>query len=200
MTIGLNVSRETEDKLRTYAALIEKWTKAINLIAPNTVPDLWHRHILDSVQVSNLAPTDWTSWLDLGSGGGLPGLVVAILDTKGRPVTLVESDNRKCLFLNTVRRELSLNVTVLNMRIEDVETSKASIVSARALASLEDLLRMSAPLLDPKGTALFAKGERFKQELDRANEDWHFDVDAVQSQTNHDSRILKISRIRPRES
>lgn len=196
----LNVSRETSEKLIAYSDLIAKWTTSINLIAPNTVPDIWNRHILDSSQIYDLAPADWAHWLDLGSGGGLPGLVVAIMDQQRRPVTLIESDQRKCLFLNTVRRELSLNVTVLNERIDKAEVSTADVISARALAPLPELLRMSERLLSADGIALFPKGERYKQELDQAQEDWHLDVDEIPSQTNPDSRILKVSRIRPRES
>jgi len=99
---GISVSRETIEKLHQYSDLILKWTKSINLIAPATVPDVWDRHIVDSVQVFQYADPNWESWVDLGSGGGLPGIVVAILATEGQQVTLIESDTRKCLFLNTL--------------------------------------------------------------------------------------------------
>ncbi|MBU2992310.1 16S rRNA (guanine(527)-N(7))-methyltransferase RsmG [Octadecabacter sp. 1_MG-2023] len=196
---GLDVSRETMEKLQSFAHLLERWTKSINLIAPNTVSEIWTRHIVDSAQIYQFAPANWSNWTDLGSGGGLPGVIVAILDRDDRPVTLIESDQRKCLFLNTVRRELSLNLNVLNERIENVQNAQASILSSRALASLPDLLSFADRLLDANGVALFSKGARYEEELDQAKKDWHFDVSAHQSQTNSDARILEISRIRSRE-
>lgn len=195
-----NVSRETLERLEAFASLLKKWTKSINLIAPNSVDDLWQRHIADSTQVYGLAPPDWSSWADLGSGGGLPGIVIAILDDQSRPVTLIESDKRKCLFLNTVRRELSLSIIVQNARIESMSKKEMDVVSARALAPLSNLLSYASPLLSPKGIALFPKGARFQQELDEAKKHWQFDVEEHQSQTSVDSRILRISRISPRES
>lgn len=198
--LGENVSRETLDKLRAFAALLEKWTRSINLISPKTVPQIWERHILDSAQVSSLAPKGWTHWVDLGSGGGLPAVVVAIMDQDSRPITLVESDQRKCLFLNTVRRELSLNLNVVHSRIESATLDPGTILSARALAPLSALLSFSMDILAPDGTALFAKGENYKAELDQARTEWEFDLLTHPSQTNPDARILEISRIRRRES
>ena len=131
-----HVSRETEDRLRAYAALIEKWTPKINLISRSTIPEIWARHILDSVQIVQLAPENWGSWTDLGSGGGLPGCVAAILAPENAHVTLVESDQRKVAFLRTVQRELDLPMTVLAERIEDADVAPADVVSARALAAL----------------------------------------------------------------
>lgn len=195
----LNVSRETIERLEALVNLLTKWTKSINLIAPNSVPDIWKRHILDSAQVYQIAPKSWTQWVDLGSGGGLPALVIAILDESQHPMTLVESDKRKCLFLSTVRRELSLNISVENTRIEKADIDRADVLSARALASLSDLLVYSERLLKPDGIALFSKGERFQQELDEASKDWHFDMKAHPSKTNTDARILEISGIQRRE-
>ncbi len=197
---GVFVSRETLAKLEGLVALITKWTKSINLIAPNSVSDIWDRHIVDSAQVLHLAPETWKSWTDLGSGGGLPALVVAILDPQRRPISLVESDKRKCLFLTTARRELDININVVNERIEKADLPKVDILSARALAPLDELLSFSETTLQPSGTALFSKGARYQEELDRAAQAWHFDVTAHQSQTNPDSRVLEISRIRRRES
>lgn len=196
---GVDVSRETIEQLQIFGALIEKWTKRINLIAPNTVPDIWDRHIVDSAQVYQYADPSWAHWVDLGSGGGLPGLVIAILDPSKRPVTLIESDTRKCLFLNTVRRELNLNVTVLNERIDAVSIPPADILSARALAPLQDLLGFTANLLKPSGTALFSKGIKYEEELDAALKNWQFEHIAHASHTNPDARILEISRIHRRE-
>jgi 16S rRNA (guanine527-N7)-methyltransferase len=197
---GVDVSRETMDKLEQLCALITKWTKAINLIAPNSVPDLWDRHIVDSAQVFHCAPDDWTCWTDLGSGGGLPALVVAILDQQKRPMTLIESDKRKCLFLTTARRELGLDINIVNKRITDADVTKADVLSARALAPLSDLLGYAGKFLRPEGTAIFPKGARYQEELDQAAQAWHFDVKAHTSQTNPDSRVFELSRIIRRES
>ncbi|MCF2906036.1 16S rRNA (guanine(527)-N(7))-methyltransferase RsmG [Octadecabacter sp. CECT 8868] len=196
----LDVSRETMEKLDHFSMLLEKWTKSINLIAPNTVSEIWTRHIADSAQILQYAPPRWRNWTDMGSGGGLPGVVIAILDPEDRPMTLIESDKRKCLFLNTVRRELSLNLNVLNDRIEQVQIEHASVLSSRALAPLSELLSFAEKLLEPDGIALFSKGARYQEELDLARQGWHFDVSAHQSETNADARILEISRIRPSES
>jgi len=196
-----NVSRETISKLRHFEELVLKWTKSINLISSSSVGDIWQRHIQDSAQIFNLAGTHWSSWTDIGSGGGFPGLVIAILEQDNkRRVTLIESDQRKCLFLNTVRRELDLSVQVVQKRIENAEVAAADILSARALAPLKNLIVHSRQLMKPNGRALFPKGARYKEELDQAAVDWQFDVTAHPSQTNTESRILEISGIQRRES
>ena len=196
---ALNVSRETMDRLEQFVDLVKKWTKAINLIAPGTVGDIWTRHIVDSAQVYHLAPDHWKTWTDIGSGGGFPGLVVAILDQKERQITLIESDQRKCLFLKTVKRELGLNVSVEQVRIERAEVEPADIVSARALSALPSLLGACDQLLKHTGTAIFPKGGTFQEELDQARLHWQFDVVEHQSQTHQDGRVLEISRIQRRE-
>ena len=197
---SVNVSRETIEKLEHLSALITKWTKAINLIAPKSVQDLWDRHIVDSAQIYYCSPNGWTRWIDLGSGGGLPALVVAIIDQQKRSMTLIESDKRKCLFLKTARRELDLDINVINSRIIDVDIAKADIISARALAPLTDLLSHANQFLRHDGTAIFPKGVRYQEELDQASKDWNFDVNAHISQTNSDARVLEISRITRREA
>ena len=197
---GTSVSRETFQKLEQLSALIIKWTKSINLISPNSVSDIWDRHIVDSAQIFQIAPSNWTNWVDLGSGGGLPALVIAILDQDRRPITLVESDQRKCLFLNTAKRELDLSLLVVNERIEQTELDNFDVLSARALASLPDLLGYALQYLNPEGTAILPKGARCNEELDQARTDWQFDVTSHPSLTNTESRILEVSRIRRRES
>lgn len=196
----MDVSRETIVKLEVFSGLLQKWTKSINLIAPSSVENIWARHIVDSAQLYHLAPKAWNKWVDLGSGGGLPGIVIAILDDQSRPVTLIESDKRKCLFLDTVRRELSLNISVQNARIEACDLDDIDIVSARALAPLTNLLNYAGSMLSLDGIALFPKGAQYQSELEHAQKNWHFEVEEHQSQTNADSRVLRISRIRPRES
>jgi len=197
--LGLDVSRETIEKLKAFEALVSKWTKTINIIAPNTVATIWERHIIDSAQVYAISSKTWKNWVDLGSGGGLPALVVAILDGGQHPITLIESDQRKCLFLNTVRRELSLNVSVKPIRIEDAKIDQSDYLSARALAPLSKLLELSEGYLTENGSALFSKGEKYQQELDAARKNWSFECVAHTSITNPASRILEVSRIRRRE-
>lgn len=196
---GVDVSRETIERLEALGELISKWTRSINLIAKGSLPDLWSRHIEDSAQIFSHAPKGWKSWTDIGSGGGLPALVISIIDVERRPLTLIESDQRKCLFLNTARRELDLNITVLAGRIESQNIAPADVLSARALAPLNELLGLANGLVKPDGTSLFPKGEKYKEELDRAKIDWHFDVNTHPSTTHSNARVLEISRIQRRE-
>ncbi len=195
MKLGENdVSRETFERLRHYAALLEKWTPRINLIARSTVSDLWQRHILDSAQVFNHAP-DAQSWVDLGSGGGLPGVVCAILARDNRQATkftLIESDQRKATFLRTVSRELGLDLTVLAERAESVGDFKADVLSARALAPLPKLLGLAHPFVGEDGCCLFLKGTGHEAELQDALAVWRFEVEKIPSTTNRESMLLKI--------
>jgi len=197
---GLSVSRETSQDLQTFTELTKKWTRRINLVAPSTVDIIWDRHIRDSAQLLQKAPNQWQHWLDLGSGGGFPGLVIGILAPRDCRVTLVESDLRKCTFLRTVIRELELNVKVVNARIEELEVDPADVVSARALAPLGQLLDYAARSLDERGIALFPKGETHATEILSAQKAWHFEYDALPSITNPNARILRIARIRKRGS
>ena len=195
----MNVSRETEILLTRYADLIAKWNPAINLVAPGTLPDLRHRHIDDSAQLFDLANPQRGDWLDLGSGGGLPGMVIAIL---GRdlplPVTLVESDRRKSAFLATVRRELQLdNLTVKPVRIEQLEPGQFSFVSARALASLSDLLPMIDRQLASDGEAWLLTGRSWQHEVAAAKTAWSFDIETYPSITDPDSVVMKLRKIAP---
>lgn len=194
-----DVSRETLDQLHRFSTLVQKWTKKINLIAPGTVQDIWNRHFVDSGQIFQIAPQKWERWIDLGSGGGFPGAVIAIMDTKRRPLTLVESDRRKAQFLNAARRELDLNIDVQPVRIEHLETQKADVVSARALAPLPNLLSMAVPHLTPKGVCLFPKGRRYEEEVEASRKDWNFDLNIIPSTTSDEARILQISGISKRE-
>lgn len=176
-----DVSRETQAKLDAYVELLLRWTKRINLIAPGTAPDIWTRHIEDSVQVARFCPQAKT-WVDLGSGGGLPGVVISVV----RPdldMHLVESDARKCSFLRTAARELGLAITVHNSRAEQVAPMGADVVSARALAPLDVLLGYVHRHASPAGCALLPKGENWAQEVQKAQETWSFTYTAHPSQT-----------------
>lgn len=167
-----NVSRETQVQLEHYVALLIEWNQAINLIASES--DLWQRHITDSAQIAQFIDCDNSaSLVDLGSGGGLPGIVLAILT--GLPITLIESDRRKSLFLKNAAIELGLQkVVVKNERIEDV-IFKSPIVTARALASLDKLLTLSESFLLPDSVCLFPKGLNYANEIEEAKKNWKFD-------------------------
>ncbi|WP_420014140.1 16S rRNA (guanine(527)-N(7))-methyltransferase RsmG [Tateyamaria sp.] len=190
-----DVSRETLDKLSAYHDLLIKWTGKINLIAKSTIDDAAHRHIWDSAQVYQPVAGKWA---DLGSGGGLPGVVVAILAAgQGDAInmTLVESDQRKATFLRTCARTLDVPMTVIAQRIEQAEPQGADVISARALATLSDLLGHSQRHIAPSGTAVFMKGGKWASEMEEARKNWRFSYDVTASKTNPDAAILRIRDI-----
>lgn len=192
------VSRETSERLETYAALLTKWNASINLVSKSTIPELWTRHFLDSAQLLALAP-EGLAWADLGTGGGFPGLVVAILAAERRPalrVTCVESDLRKATFLRTVVRETALHVEIVTDRIELAAPLAADILSARALAPLPVLLGYAERHLTPGGTALFPKGTNHADEVAQALATWAFRLDTYPSATDPAAAILKLGDIR----
>lgn len=190
----LNVSRETIERLEIFVALLEKWNPRINLVSRNSLTDLWTRHIVDSVQVFRCAdPTG--HWLDLGSGGGLPGAIVGIMAAEESPdlkVTLIESDQRKSAFLRTAARETGAKYTVISERIEEVTCQRADVVSARALARLDTLLEFADRHMVQTGTALFPKGVTWEKEVAEAQQQWQFQVDPVTSITESGAVILKV--------
>ncbi|WP_083096831.1 16S rRNA (guanine(527)-N(7))-methyltransferase RsmG [Pseudophaeobacter leonis] len=194
----LGVSRETMERLKKFEEVLLKWNPRINLVSKNSLPHLWQRHIADSVQVYDCAKDIGESWLDIGSGGGFPGIVIAILAAERSPhtkVTLIESDQRKSAFLRTAARECGVSITVLNKRIEQVEPLGAQIMSARAVADLDTLLAFAERHLADGGVALFPKGESWKKEFDAATKRWRFDVETITSLTETEAVILKIKGI-----
>ena len=193
---GLNVSRETFLRLKEYEKLLFKWNAKINLVSRSTLDNFWNRHVLDSAQFLSSVGEKAGKWVDLGSGGGLPGLVVAILSDEIEPVNklfLVEADARKAVFLKTVCRELGLKVEVYNNRIEELPLMSANIVSARALAPLKTLCLYAKNHLEKDGVAVFAKGENWKVELDEAQKKWIFNYEAVKS-TLHEGSVVLVLR------
>lgn len=195
---GLDVSRETLERLEIYLALLKKWNSAINLVSKSTLDQAWQRHFVDSAQVFSLVPEHIRHWADFGSGGGFPGLVCATLarelSSKIR-FTLVESDQRKATFLRTVARELDLDVEVLSQRIEQVMPLEADLISARALASLPKLLEFTERHLLPGGHAIFMKGMSFREEISESLESWRFSHEEYPSVTDPESVILLIGDI-----
>ncbi len=195
---GVDVSRETRANLERFAALLTKWQGSINLVAPNTLGDLWPRHIEDSLQLLPLLPDRAQAFVDLGSGGGFPGLVLAIALKSVRPdarMTLIESDARKGAFLNEAIRATGANAQVITGRIDDIAPSGADVVTARALAPLPRLLGFAARHLAPQGTALLQKGGKVHEELAAARADWHFEYALYPSLTSEDGVILQIREL-----
>ena len=195
---GVDVSRETMEDLEAFAALVARWTAKINLIARGTVDSIWDRHIVDSVQLYKFAPKTFEKWVDIGSGGGFPGIVMAILGKTAHPqarFVLIESDQRKATFLRTAARELNLSVDVIAERLESAPEQDADVVSARALTALSGLLALSERHIKPDGLALFHKGRKSAQEVADAQSNWSFDLEDYASITDPDARILAIRRI-----
>ncbi|BCK76466.1 glucose inhibited division protein B [Acetobacter aceti NRIC 0242] len=186
------VSRETLERLICFADLLVRWTAKINLISPGDVPHLWERHILDSLQLVPLIERG-ARVTDLGSGGGFPGLIIAI--AADAEVTLVESDRRKAAFLREASRATGCRTTVVNQRIEAANVPPAPVVTARALANLSQLLTWTEKLVTDEGYALFLKGQQAADELTNAERDWHMTVTHIPSRTPGGT-ILKISDIR----
>ena len=197
----LDVSRETLARLDAFAELLLRWQKMINLVSPTTQDHIWSRHILDSAQLFSLAPASALRWVDLGSGGGLPGVVIAAMgaDRIGFETILVESDQRKAAFLRAAARELGLanRLTVRAERAEVAipEIGQADVVSARALAPLADLVRLSAPLLEGGALGVYPKGENIRSELTAWGPPDSFDISLAPSRT-HPSAAIALIRMR----
>lgn len=199
--VDFDVSRETWDKLRIYADLVKKWQKTINLVSPSSIDDLWNRHVLDSLQIFQQQPEP-KKWLDMGSGAGFPGIVTAIcLAEKGEGwVYLVESNQKKAAFLRNCIMKTGARASVHPVRVSEAvdEITEIDAISARALASLTDLLEMSAPWFNANENccAWFHKGRDYRAELDISRSRWSFDLVKYNSQIEDDSVILKISHLK----
>ncbi|MDZ4097475.1 MAG: 16S rRNA (guanine(527)-N(7))-methyltransferase RsmG [Methylophilaceae bacterium] len=194
--LSLNVSRETIGRLEALVGLMRKLNPAINLVAKSTLDDAWTRHIVDSAQIYSLAPQKTRLWADLGSGGGLPGLVIACLAAQLQPemvVALVESDQRKAAFLSHVNQVLALNCRIIVDRIERVLPLKADAISARALAPLEKLCAYADRHIDNGGIALFQKGVNYASEVELAKKNWKFSLEIHPSITESAAVVLKLA-------
>ncbi len=192
------VSRETVDRLERYAAALRKWQPAINLVGAKTLDDLWRRHMLDSAQLLALLPPASGPLVDLGSGAGFPGLVLAICGVPD--VHLVEADQRKAVFLAEVARLTDTAVTVHRQRIEDVDAFPAAVVTARALAPLPDLLGLAARFSAEKTVGLFLKGRDWQRELILAQEAWMMRATPVPSTLDPDSVVLRVENLRRKDT
>lgn len=195
---NLDVSRETLDALQAFADLVTRWNPSVNLVSRSTLPDIWTRHILDSAQLFALCPPNATCWLDLGAGGGFPGIVIAILAREKAPqlrLSLVDSDHRKAAFLREAARLLHLDISVHSARIETLPPQNATVLSARALAPLDVLLGFAVKHLSNDGVALFPKGARHTEEVEKAQKTWRFDLNLVPSLSDPSAAILEIRNI-----
>jgi len=195
--LGGNVSRETLDRLRAYEALLKTWQTRINLVGASTVGDIWHRHFYDSAQLLPYLPPAPGVLVDIGSGAGFPGLVLAIFGSLD--VHLVESDKKKAIFLREAARITSTTVTVHDVRAEEIVGLRANVVTARALAPLPTSLEYAARFLGSKGFCLFSRGRSYEQELTATRDIWHMSVKSFRSRTDESGAILRIgalSRVR----
>ena len=192
---GRSVSRETCERLGAYVELLLEENQRQNLIARSTIDEIWTRHIADSAQLVRFAPRPDSSWLDIGSGAGLPGLVIAIL-TQG-PVTLVEPRKLRADFLQraATARGLAARVTVRAAKVERI-TGTFDVITARAVAPLADLLRISHFLSTDKTLWLFPKGKSARNELDEARRAWQGSFRLEPSVTSQEAAILVASGVR----
>lgn len=193
------VSRETFERLREFENLFLKWNRRINLSAQSTLDDIWTRHILDSAQLARIAPVE-KDWLDLGSGGGFPGLVMAfLLVDRGGSIALVESNRKKAAFLQTAVGRFGLPARVVARRISDCHTLvfKPQIVTARALAPLPALLDLAAPWLIAGARGLFHKGRDYRSEVEESAQRWSFDLVEYESMTDPQGVVLDLCQLRP---
>lgn len=194
---AFQVPRETVEKLETYADLLRKWQWAVNLVAPSTLDDLWHRHFADSAQLLARAPNAQI-WIDLGSGGGFPGLVIAILlaNHENQFVHLIESNGRKCAFLADVARHTGAAARIHEGRIEDFvrggQIGAADVVTSRALAPLKLLLELAGGYWAERTLGLFLKGREARQEIDEALSRQQFVCNCVPSRTSGEGIIVEI--------
>lgn len=194
----LGVSPETSERLDALCATLIKWNRSVNLVGKSTLDSLWKRHVLDSAQVFDAAESDGGLWADFGTGGGFPGLVVAILAAErnsGIRVVCVESDARKAGFLRAAAGTLGLRIEVVARRIENAAPLGASIISARALAPLAKLLEYAERHLSPDGECVFLKGRNWRKEIADAALGWKFDHVHIPSATAPDSVVLKLGGI-----
>ena len=195
---SLNVSRETLNYFYEYKTLLSKWNEKINLVSKHTLEDIWQRHFLDSGQIVKKVEASGKRWVDVGSGAGFPGLVVALLlrDRKiDCDLVLVEKNPKKGFFLNEVIRKLNLSVEVVNDNIDTLEPLNADILTARAFSQLNNLIEIAFRHRKKEGICLFLKGENYRIELDKTLNYWFFDYDIIDSLSSSSGKIIRVKKI-----
>lgn len=193
------VSRETLERVETYVGLLLKWNKQINLIGRSSEAEIWHRHVLDAAQLAPLIPQNAKLVADVGTGAGLPGLILSILN-KTASFALIEPDQRKAAFLREAIRAVQATAIVYSSRIEEADLAPQDVVLARALAPLDRLLEMVEKLISIHTVCIFPKGAAAEQELTEARRRWKMQVRQVHSRTDPAGRILvltEVARVRP---
>jgi 16S rRNA (guanine527-N7)-methyltransferase len=200
MNKQMSVSRETSEKLAQLVEMLIKWNRALNLVSKASLAQLADRHVSDSAQLAEFAPDGESHWVDIGSGGGFPGLVVAAILCETRPechMTLVESDKRKSVFLREAARKMNLSVRVLAERAEQIPPQGADVVSARALAAMPGLCGLAMRHLRVGGRALFLKGASYQDEIQQAQmQGWMMDIAVHKSITDAQGAILEVRNLR----
>ena len=194
----MDVSRETLNGFHEYVVLLSKWNKKINLVSKNTLVDIWERHFLDSGQIIKHVEASGKRWVDVGSGAGFPGLVVALLlrDRKiDCDLVLVEKNPKKGFFLKEVIRKLNLSVEVVNDNIDTLEPLNADILTARAFSELNNLIEIAFRHRKKEGICLFLKGENYRIELDKTLNYWFFDYDIIDSLSSSSGKIIRVKKI-----
>ena len=195
-----NVSRETYDKLKLCQQALCEWQNKFNLVSKNSLEDAWNRHFLDSAQLFPLLPSTAKSLVDLGSGAGFPGMVLAVMATEKTPylkLTLVESITKKTLYLNHLKQICGCtNVEIINDRIEKLTGKTFDVVTARAVTALTDLLTYAYPLLKKDGVCIFPKGRSYEEEIKQTEKKWNFEYQVVPSTTAEDGVILMIKKLK----
>ena len=195
----LGVARETVSRLSTYVDLLWERNRQLNLVAESTLPQVWHRHILDSAQLAPLVPEDARTIVDLGSGAGFPGMVLAIMlaDRSGLCVHLIESIQKKCRFLEDVAAATGAPVNVHWARAETLPDLKADVVTARALAPLDKLLGLAFPFFRDGTIGLFLKGKSLPAELTLATKSWTLDSASIPSRSDPSGTVLRVTGLSP---
>ena len=189
----LDVPRETQEKLDCYVQLLIKWQARINLISSKTLPEIWHRHILDSAQLVSYLPKTPSVILDMGSGAGLPGVILAILTR--HQLHLVESDSRKIAFMRTALRETGTSAILHEQRMETVPALRPDIITARALAPLSQLITLASGQHHEKIEYLFLKGREAKQELTALPACPKMEAECLPSMTDSQASIIRLKPI-----
>lgn len=195
--LGFSVLPTTASRLEQYTEMLTRWNTHINLVASSTTQALWQRHILDALQLLCLLPARPNlAVLDIGSGGGLPGIVMACLPLLH--VKLVESDKRKAAFLQQVVSTLQLNASVVPKRIESIAPFDADVITSRACAPLDDLLALAYPFFSGETIGLFHKGKSWRDEHENACKNWSYGINISPSLTQPDAVVLRIVSLTPR--
>ena len=194
-----NVSRETLSYLKLYEKSLHEWQKKFNLVSKSSLEDSWNRHFKDSVQLFELVPERAKLLYDFGSGAGFPGMVLAIIAKTETPylnIKLVESINKKTLYLKHVAEITNTKVDIINDRIENIKPEKADVITSRALASLKELLDYTHGFFHKETKAIFPKGKKYKEEIDEAKKHWSFNVEIIPSETSNEGVILVVTNLK----